>query len=85
MESEGELGAATHDSVDGGYVYITEGRYPAGASANHKRMIRAKAKKFAVRDGELFYKRVKRGRGSSKVRRHLYRKIATILTHFALQ
>ena len=43
-------------------TYITEGAYPAGATANEKRVIRKKAKRFAVRNGELFYRKILRGR-----------------------
>ena len=47
-----------HDLVQKAYIYITEGTYPGGATANEKRVIRKKAKKFAVRNGELVYKKV---------------------------
>ena len=48
---------------------ITEGTYPGGATANEKRVIRKKAKKFAVRNGELVYKKVLRGRKVLQLRR----------------
>ena len=38
------------------FTYRTEGKYPEGASENKKRVIRKKANKFEVKDGELFYK-----------------------------
>ena len=41
--------------------------YPAGATENQKRVIRKKSKKFSIKNGELYYSNVKRGRGSSKV------------------
>ena len=49
------------------YRYLTEGAYPGGATANSKRGIRLKAKKFSVKDGELYYTNTKRGRGHHKV------------------
>ena len=50
-------------------IYITEGTYPGGATANEKRVIRKKAKKFAVRNGELVCKKVIRGRKVLQLRR----------------
>ena len=41
------------DLVQHVYIYLTEGKYPGGASTNEKRVIRRKSKKFSVRDGEL--------------------------------
>ena len=52
------MDAATSDDRDlvrKACTYITEGAYPAGATANEKCIIRKKAKWFAVRNGELFY------------------------------
>ena len=37
-------------------LYLTEKRYPDDCTATRKRQIRQKAKKFAVIDGELFYR-----------------------------
>ena len=59
------MDAATSDDRDlvrKACTYITEGAYPAGATANEKRVIRKKAKRFAVRNGELFYRKILRGR-----------------------
>ena len=58
-----------HNLVQKAYIYITEGTYPGGATANEKRVIRKKAKKFAVRNGELVYKKVIRGRKLLQLRR----------------
>ncbi len=47
--------------LDAVYNYLSEGRYPVEASADKKRSVRRKAKKFAVKNGELFYlKKVKK-------------------------
>ena len=46
------------------FQYITNASYPTLVSNNVKRAIRNKAKKFKVRNGELY---VKRGCGSKKV------------------
>ena len=46
------------------YIYLTES---LRSLKNEKRVIRRTSKKFSVRDGEMFYRNVKRGRGSSKV------------------
>ena len=43
--------------------------YPGGATANEKRVMPKKAKKFAVRNGELVYKKVIRGRKLLQLRR----------------
>ena len=40
--------------------YLTSGTYPPGATKNKKRVIRKKASKLSVRNGEIFYK--KKGR-----------------------
>lgn len=39
------------------YDYLTNGSYPPGATKNEKRVIRKKATKLIVRNGEYFYKR----------------------------
>ncbi len=44
------------------YRYLTEKTYPSGITENRKRAIRNKAKKFVVRDGELFYKKIQTGK-----------------------
>ena len=56
-----------NDLVEDVYQYLTHRMYPALATNNQKRVIRNKAKKFSVRDGELYYINVKRGRGNNKV------------------
>ena len=37
------------------FIYATEKRYPAGSGQNRKRIIRKKATKFVVQNGELRY------------------------------
>ena len=53
------------DLVEQAYRYLTERRYPNGATENRKRAIRNKAKRFIIKDGELFYKKKQK----EKVRR----------------
>ena len=42
--------------VEQAYVYLTSTTYPPGCDENRKRVIRKKAKKFELKDGELYYK-----------------------------
>ena len=44
------------DLIDEGFLYVSEKKYPDGASATRKKIIRKKAEKFVVVDGELYYK-----------------------------
>ena len=55
-DSECEDMADCEDLVEEAFLYITEKRYPDGASASRKRQIRKKSEKFTVIDGELYYK-----------------------------
>ena len=43
-------------------IYLTEHRYPSGCVDLQKRSIRKKAGKFVVRDGELFFKKKRKGK-----------------------
>ena len=52
------------DLVELAYQYAVNQSYPEGCSDSRKRTIRRKAKKFAVIDGELFYKHKIKGRAS---------------------
>jgi len=54
-EDAREQGETEIDLVQQAYVYVTDKTYPEGCSENLKRVIRRKAKKFAVQDGELDY------------------------------
>ena len=46
---------ADDDIVEQVYHYLTKSEYPSGVSEHRKRGIRKKAKRFAVKDGELYY------------------------------
>ena len=44
------------------YLYMTTSAYPDGCTDIGKRIIRKKAKKFHVSDGELFYRKKQKGK-----------------------
>ena len=44
------------DLVEEAYRYLTDKTYPNVMTENRKRAIRNKAKKFVIKDGELFYR-----------------------------
>ena len=49
----------TEESVDfvhDVFQYLKDGKYPNSYTLYHKRIIRRKAKRFALKDGVLFYK-----------------------------
>ena len=48
------------DLLEKAFAYVTERRYPGGCLSNEKRIIRRKAAKFVVRNGELMYRKYKR-------------------------
>ena len=50
------------DLVQEAYIYLTEHRYPQDCTYAQKRSIRKKAGKFVVRDGELFFKKKRKGK-----------------------
>ena len=52
------------DLVQEAYIYLelTEHRYPQDCSYARKRSIRKKAGKFVVCDGELFFKKKRKGK-----------------------
>ena len=68
-----EAGMATEDDlnsqdlIDNIYTFVTENRYPEGATVGQKRTIRRKAAKFEVCDGELFYKKTTKDERGNKV------------------
>ena len=39
------------------YIYLMEGRYQEGVSANQKRVIRKKAANFRIVNGEMIFKK----------------------------
>ena len=53
------------DLVKEAYQYLMDKTYPNGMTENRKWAIRNKAKKFIIKDGELFYKKKQK----EKVRR----------------
>ena len=57
MKGEEKDGALLEDA----YLYITTSAYPEGCTDSRKRVIRKKAKKFHVSEGELFYKKKQKG------------------------
>ena len=51
---------AIHDveaDLESVYVYLTEGKYQEGVSANQKRVIRKKAANFRIVNGEMIFKK----------------------------
>ena len=48
--------------LDEAYMYLTDKKYPPGCSDTRKRVIRRKAQRFVVDNGELFYKQQKKGK-----------------------
>ena len=45
------------DLLESVYVYLTEGKYQEGVSANQKRIIRKKAANFRIVNGEMIFKK----------------------------
>ena len=43
------------DLIDEAFLYLSEKNYPDGPSATRKRIIRKKAEKIVIVDGELYY------------------------------
>ena len=65
-QEELEIKAETEaDLLESVYIYLMEGRYPEGMSANQKRVIRKKAANFRIVNGEMIFK--KKCRGKDKV------------------
>ena len=44
------------------YIYLMEGRYQEGVSANQKRVIRKKAANFRIVNGEMIFQKKCRGK-----------------------
>ncbi len=51
--------------IEQAYTYLTQKTYPDGCTATRKRVIRKKAAKFEVKDGELYYKQKQKGKVNS--------------------
>ena len=49
----------TDDLIQDARNYVSTKAYPADADKNRKRIIRRKAHRLAVRDGEVYYKKKK--------------------------
>ena len=73
MSDSSRGGVTGEDLIDDVFDYIVSGTYPPSATANEKRTIRNKAKKFSVKDGVLYYMNARRGRGRKKVSTYNYR------------
>ena len=64
---------AGEDLLESVYIYITEGKYQEGLSADQKRVIRKKAVNFRIVNGEMIF--IKKRRGKEEV--HMYYSLAT--------
>ena len=62
VENDSEDVEGGRDLVQEAYVYLTEHRYPPGCISSRKRSIRKKAGKFVVREGEMFFKKKRKGK-----------------------
>ena len=56
------------DLVDSAFLYLTQFQYPNGCSDARKRAIRKKAGMFIIWDGEMFFKKKKKGKVMMKVK-----------------
>ena len=56
------------DLLENVYIYLMEGRYQEGISANQKRVIRKKAANFRIVNGEMIFKKKCRGKDKVKLR-----------------
>ena len=59
---EAQTEERTEQLVEHAYTYLREKTYPDGCSDTKKRVIRKKAAKFEVKDGELYYKQKQNGK-----------------------
>ena len=50
------------DLLESVYVYLMEGKYQEGVSANQKRVVRKKAANFRIINGEMIFKKKCRGK-----------------------
>ena len=62
MDSKEKEGGAKPDLVEQAVTYVLKKSYPENCTENEKRVIRKKSKKFAVKDGEVFYKKTIKGK-----------------------
>ena len=61
-QEELEIKAEIEDLLENVYIYLMEGRYQEGMSANQKRVIRKKAANFRIVNGEMIFKKKCRGK-----------------------
>ena len=59
---EAQAEERTEQLIEQAYTYLREKTYPDGCSETRKRVIRKKAAKFEVKDGELYYKQKQNGK-----------------------
>ena len=59
---EAQAEERTEQLIEQAYTYLREKTYPDGCSETKKRVIRKKAAKFEVKDGELYYKQKQNGK-----------------------
>ncbi|KAL5497543.1 hypothetical protein EMCRGX_G014031 [Ephydatia muelleri] len=62
--SSSEEDEVKENLVEEAYQYLRRKSYPAGASEGRKRCIRRKAAKFVLKNGELFFKKMNKGKES---------------------
>eukprot|EP00731_Ephydatia_muelleri_P030725 Em0022g239a len=62
--SSSEEDEVKENLVEEAYQYLRRKSYPAGASEERKRCIRRKAAKFVLKNGELFFKKMNKGKES---------------------
>ena len=67
LDDDGDIINKEEDLLEKACAYLLEGCYPEGSKPNEKRVIRRKAAKFEVRNGELWYKKTKRGLDGKQV------------------
>ena len=56
-QEELEIKVEIEDLLENVYIYLMEGRYQEGMSANQKRVIRKKAANFRIVNGEMIFKK----------------------------
>ena len=57
------LAEQKEELVQQAYTYLTKTSYPNACTEIRKRVVRKKAAKFEVKDGELYYKHKQKGNG----------------------
>ena len=59
---EQEADERSEQLVEQAYVYLMKKTYPSDCSETRRRVIRKKAARFEVKDGELYYKQKQKGK-----------------------